>query len=56
MRNIVKAFGKVQVNNVDSLSFILQEGHLALEGGQVGQAEPVFHKPTAAGPDHLLAL
>ena len=31
-------------------------GHLVIEGDQVSQAGPAFHKPMLTGPDHLLVL
>ena len=56
MRNSVKGLAEVQADNIHSLSFIHYAGHLVIEGNQVSQAGPAFHKPMLAGPDHLLVL
>ena len=47
---------KVQVDDVHSLTFIHQTGHLVIEVDQVGQAGPAFHEPMLAGPDPLVVL
>ena len=52
----IKGFTKVQVNNSHSLSLIHLAGHLVIEGDQVCQAGPIFHKPTLAEPDLLVVL
>ena len=52
--NAVKDFTKVQVDNIQSLSVIHYAGHLVIEGDQVSQTGPAFHKPMLTGPDHLV--
>ncbi|PKU41861.1 hypothetical protein llap_7836 [Limosa lapponica baueri] len=54
--NCVKGFTKVQVNNIHSLSLINNKGHLVIEGDEVSQAGPAFHKPVLTGPDRLVVL
>ena len=56
MGNHVKGLTKVQVDDIHSLSFILQLGHVVIEGDQVGQAGPAFDEPMSAGPDPLDVL
>lgn len=47
---------KAQVEHTHSLSLLLQVGHPVMEGDQVSQAAPAFHKPKLAGPDSLVVL
>ena len=55
MGDSVKGFAEVQVNDINSLSFIHQAGHSTAED-QVGQAGPAFHEPVLSGPDPLAVL
>lgn len=49
VRNGIKCFGKVQVNNIHILSLVHYAGHLITEGDQVRQAGPVFPKLILTG-------
>ena len=56
MGNGVKSFTEVKVDHIHSLSFIHLACHSIIEGDQVCQAGPAFHKPVLTGPDRLVAL
>lgn len=51
---VTGAVSEVQVDNIHSLIPLV--GHLVIEGHQVGQAGPAFHKPTLSGPDPMAVL
>lgn len=50
------SFTKVHVGNAHGTSLIDLEGHLIVEGDQIIQTGPAFHKCMLAGPDHLAVL
>ena len=55
MGDSVKSFAEVQADYVNSLSLIYQAGHSVIEGDQVDQARPAFHKPMLARLDSPLS-
>ncbi|RMC09674.1 hypothetical protein DUI87_13460 [Hirundo rustica rustica] len=52
----VQGLAEVQIDNIHSLSYIHQEGHLVIKGDQVGQTRPTPTKPMLAGSDTLTIL
>jgi len=51
----VEGFAEVMVDHINSLSLILQAGHLIIEE-QVGQSGPAFHELMLARPYPLAIL
>jgi len=51
----IKGFAEVEVDYVNSFSLINQNDYSIIEGDQVGQEGPAFHKPMLAGPDPQLS-
>ena len=56
MGGAVKGLTKVHVDRIHGLCLIHYVSHLVVEGDQVSQAGPYFHKPVLAGPDPLVVL
>ena len=54
MGNGVKCFLKIQVDSIHSFSLVQYSGHLVIEGDQVCQAGPAFHKPMLTRPGLLV--
>ena len=52
---VSKALLKVKVDHIQSLSLMPQAHHFVIEGDQVRQAGPAFHKLMLTGPDRLPA-
>lgn len=50
----IKSFTKIQVSNIHGLSLIYEVGYRVIEGDQVSQAGPAFHKSMLTECDHLI--